>query len=72
MKENLNDLRAFVGSTNEQFYQSSSTDGRVAVGVVAQHSGIEERLQIKLFHRTTRSISTTEAGEAVSTAVTAV
>lgn len=64
MKENLNDLRAFLVVARE----GSFTKAAAVLGVsqsALSHSirGIEERLKIKLFLRTTRSVSTTEAGE---------
>lgn len=64
MKENLNDLRAFllVAQTGS-FTKAGAMLGVSQSAVSHAMRGLEERLKIKLFHRTTRSISTTEAGE---------
>ncbi len=64
MKENLNDLRAFlmVAQTGS-FTKAGAQMGVSASALSHAIRAIEERLQIKLFHRTTRSISLTEAGE---------
>lgn len=64
MKENLNDLRAFIVVARTGSFTKAAAQMNVSQSALS-HSirGIEERLQIKLFHRTTRSISTTEAGE---------
>ncbi|HDL5699632.1 TPA: LysR family transcriptional regulator [Mannheimia haemolytica] len=64
MKENLNDLRAFLLVAQTGSFTKAAAQMGVSQSALS-HSirGIEERLQIKLFHRTTRSISTTEAGE---------
>ena len=64
MKENLNDLRAFlmVAQTGS-FTKAAAQMGVSASALSHAIRAIEERLQIKLFHRTTRSISLTEAGE---------
>ncbi|OOH88600.1 LysR family transcriptional regulator [Pasteurellaceae bacterium 15-036681] len=64
MKENLNDLRAFLVVARTGSFTKAGAQMGVSQSALS-HSirGIEERLNIKLFHRTTRSISTTEAGE---------
>ncbi|VTU06471.1 putative DNA-binding transcriptional regulator [Actinobacillus porcinus] len=64
MKENLNDLRAFILVARTGSFTKAAAQMGVSQSALS-HSirGIEERLKIKLFHRTTRSISTTEAGE---------
>ncbi|HGO5822630.1 TPA: LysR family transcriptional regulator [Mannheimia haemolytica] len=64
MKENLNDLRAFLLVAQTGSFTKAAAQMGVSQSALS-HSirGIEERLKIKLFHRTTRSISTTEAGE---------
>ena len=64
MKENLNDLRAFlmVAQTGS-FTKAGAQMGVSASALSHAIRAIEERLQIKLFHRTTRSISLTGAGE---------
>ncbi len=63
MKENLNDLRAFlmVAQTGS-FTKAGAQLGVSASALSHAIRTIEERLQIKLFHRTTRSISLTDAG----------
>lgn len=64
MKENLNDLRAFLLVAQTGSFTKAAAQMGVSQSALS-HSirGIEERLQIKLFHRTTRSISATQAGE---------
>ncbi|MEG9475657.1 LysR family transcriptional regulator [Mannheimia indoligenes] len=64
MKENLNDLRAFLIVAQTGSFTKAAAQMGVSQSALS-HSirGIEDRLQIKLFHRTTRSISNTEAGE---------
>ena len=63
-QENLNDLRAFVvvaktGSFTKAGLQLGISQSALSHCIRA----LEKRLNIKLFHRTTRSVSTTEAGE---------
>lgn len=63
-RENFNDLLAFVTVTRE----GSFTKAAAVLGVsqsALSHTirGLEERLRVRLLTRTTRSISTTEAGE---------
>ena len=64
MKENLNDLRTFIVVARTGSFTNAAAQMGVSQSALS-HSirGIEERLKIKLFHRTNRSISTTEAGE---------
>lgn len=64
MKENLNDLRAFLKVAETGSFTKAAAQMGVSQSALS-HSirGIEERLKLKLFHRTTRSISTTDAGE---------
>lgn len=64
MKENLNDLRAFLKVAQTGSFTKAAAQMGVSQSALS-HSikGIEARLGIKLFYRTTRSISTTEAGE---------
>lgn len=64
MKENLNDLRAFllVAQTGS-FTKAGAVLGISQSAISHAIRTLEERLKIKLFHRTTRSISTTDAGE---------
>ena len=64
MQENLNDLRAFViVAQSGSFTKAGALLGVSTSALSHTIKGLEERLKIKLFHRTTRSISTTEAGE---------
>ncbi|MGX2969434.1 LysR family transcriptional regulator [Ursidibacter sp. B-7004-1] len=63
-QENLNDLRAFVvvartGSFTKAGLQLGISQSALSHCIRA----LEKRLNIKLFYRTTRSVSTTEAGE---------
>lgn len=64
VKENLNDLRAFLAVAQMGSFTKAAAQLRVSPSALS-HSikGIEERLKIKLFSRTTRSVSTTSAGE---------
>ena len=64
MKENLNDLRAFLVVAQQGSFTKAARQMGVSPSALS-HSirGVEERLQVKLFNRTTRSVSTTEAGE---------
>lgn len=64
MQENLNDLRAFVCvAQTGSFTKAGALLGVSNSALSHAIKGLEQRLKIKLFHRTTRSISTTEAGE---------
>ena len=61
---NLNDLLAFVAVAREQSFTRAA--GQLGVSQSAlSHTirGLEERLGLRLLTRTTRSVSTTEAGE---------
>ena len=64
MKENLNDLRAFLVVAQQGSFTRAARQMGVSPSALS-HSirGVEARLQVKLFNRTTRSVSTTEAGE---------
>lgn len=64
MKANLNDLRAFIMVARTNSFTKAANQMGVSQSALS-HSirGIEERLAIRLFHRTTRSLSLTEAGE---------
>ena len=60
-RENLNDLQAFVHVARE----GSSPAAQLGVSQSAlSHAmrGLEQRLGVRLLTRTTRSVSTTEAG----------
>lgn len=64
MKANLNDLRAFIlAARNSSFTKAAHQLGVSQSAISHSIRGIEERLAIRLFHRTTRSIVLTEAGE---------
>lgn len=64
LKENINDLLSFLVVAQE----SSFTKAAAKLGVsqsALSHSirGLEERLNLRLLNRTTRSVSLTEAGD---------
>lgn len=64
MRDNLNDLRAFLAVAEERSFTRAA--GKLGVSQSAlSHAmrGLEERLGIRLLMRTTRSVSPTEAGE---------
>lgn len=64
MKENLNDLRAFLLVAQVKSFTKAAAQLGVTQSAISHSiSALENRLKIKLFHRTTRSIATTEAGE---------
>lgn len=64
MKANLNDLRAFIMVARTNSFTKAANQMGVSQSALSHSiSGIEERLAVRLFHRTTRSISLTEAGE---------
>ncbi|KGQ70039.1 LysR family transcriptional regulator [Chelonobacter oris] len=64
MPENLNDLRTFLSVAETASFTKTAAQLGVSRSAVS-HSirQLESRMGIKLFHRTTRSIATTEAGE---------
>lgn len=64
MKDNLNDLRAFITVARTGSFTKAGTVLGVSQSALS-HSirGLENRLNIKLFYRSTRSIATTQAGE---------
>lgn len=64
MKEKLNDLAAFLAVAREGSFTRAAAKFDSTQSAVSQTvSNLEQRLQIKLFHRTTRSVTLTEAGE---------
>ncbi|MGR6981646.1 LysR family transcriptional regulator [Testudinibacter sp. P27/CKL/0425] len=64
MKENLNDLRAFLLVAREGSFTKAAAQLGVSQSALSHTMrGIEARLGVKLLIRTTRSVSTTEAGE---------
>ncbi|MFX6250360.1 LysR family transcriptional regulator, partial [Acinetobacter baumannii] len=64
IKRNLNDLLGFVTVAREgSFTRAAATLGVTHSALSQAIRGLEERLQIRLLTRTTRSISLTPAGE---------
>ena len=64
MKENLNDLAAFVTVAREGSFTRAAAQLGVSQSALSQTvKGLEERLGLRLFTRTTRSVAPTEAGE---------
>jgi DNA-binding transcriptional LysR family regulator len=63
-RKNLNDLLGFVTVARERsFTRAAATLGVTQSALSQSIRGLEERLQIRLLTRTTRSVSTTAAGE---------
>lgn len=63
-RRNLNDLLAFVTVAREgSFTRAAAVLGVTQSALSQAIRGLEERLQIRLLTRTTRSVSTTPAGE---------
>ncbi|WP_244832474.1 LysR family transcriptional regulator [Caballeronia sp. TF1N1] len=64
MKESLDDLAAFISvATNKSFTRAAAQLGISQPALSAKMTALEERLGVRLLMRTTRSVSTTEAGE---------
>lgn len=64
LKRNLNDLLAFVTVAREGTFTRAATTLGVTQSALSQAiRGLEERLQIRLLTRTTRSVALTSAGE---------
>lgn len=64
MKENLNDLIAFMAVAREQSFTRAAAGLGVSQSALSQTlRNLEERLDLKLLNRTTRSVTTTEAGD---------
>lgn len=64
MRENINDLLAFVAVASDQsFTQAAARLGTSQSSLSRTIRKLEERLGLRLLTRTTRSVSTTEAGE---------
>jgi DNA-binding transcriptional LysR family regulator len=63
-RENINDLAAFLAVARERSFTHAAAKLGVSPSALS-HSirGLEERLRLQLFTRTTRSVSLTEAGE---------
>jgi DNA-binding transcriptional LysR family regulator len=63
-RENYNDLTAFLAVAREGSFTKAAAQLGVTQSALSHGiRGLEARLGIRLFHRTTRSVSTTEAGE---------
>lgn len=63
-RENYNDLTAFVAVAREQSFTKAAAQLGVSQSALSHViRGLEARLGIRLLTRTTRSVSTTEAGE---------
>ncbi len=62
-RENLNDLQAFVHVAREGSFTRAAAQLGVSQSALSHAMrGLEERLGVRLLTRTTRSVSTTEAG----------
>src|SRR5215469_9818669 len=60
----LRDLEAFVAVARTRNFRRAADDERVSVSSLSQRlRDMEERLGVRLFNRTTRSVALTEAGE---------
>ena len=69
-RRNLNDLLAFVTVTREgSFTRAAATLGVTQSAISQAIRGLEERLQIRLLTRTTRSVAPTAAGERLAKAI---
>jgi DNA-binding transcriptional LysR family regulator len=69
-RKNLNDLLGFVTVAREaSFTRAAATLGVTQSALSQSIRGLEERLQIRLLTRTTRSVSTTAAGERLVQAI---
>ncbi|MBF4991982.1 LysR family transcriptional regulator [Methylophilus sp. QUAN] len=70
MKRNLNDLLAFVTVAREKSFTKAAAKLGVTQSALSQTMrGLEERLDIRLLTRTTRGVSTTEAGQRLVDAI---
>jgi DNA-binding transcriptional LysR family regulator len=64
VKENLNDLAAFVAVAREGSFTRAAAQLGVSQSALSQTvSGLEERLGLRLLTRTTRRVAPTDAGE---------
>ncbi len=69
-RRNLNDLLAFVTVARERSFTKAAAVLGVTQSALSQAiRGLEERLKIRLLTRTTRSVSTTPAGERLMLAI---
>ncbi|WP_061706697.1 LysR family transcriptional regulator [Pseudenterobacter timonensis] len=70
MKRNLNDLYAFVTVAREGSFTRAAAQLSVTQPALSQAiTGLENRMQIRLLTRTTRSVSLTAAGERLLNAI---
>ncbi len=64
LKENLNDFLFFMVLAREgSFTKASAILGMSQSALSHAIKALEQRLQLRLFNRTTRSVSLTDAGE---------
>jgi DNA-binding MarR family transcriptional regulator len=64
MRDNINDLLAFVAvATDQSFTRAAARLGTSQSSLSRTIRKLEERLGVRLLTRTTRSVSPTEAGE---------
>jgi DNA-binding transcriptional LysR family regulator len=69
-KESLDDLAAFLTvATTRNFTRAAAQLGISQPALSAKITALEERLGVRLLTRTTRSVSTTEAGERLSRSI---
>lgn len=67
---NLRDLSAFLAVARTRNFRRAAVELQVSVSGLSQRvRDLEERLGVRLLHRTTRSVSLTEAGEMLRTKV---
>ena len=70
MRENLNDLVAFVTFAREGSFTRAAAQLRVSQSALSQTiRGLEERLGLRLLTRTTRRVAPTDAGERLLSAI---
>jgi DNA-binding transcriptional LysR family regulator len=70
MKENLNDLAAFVSVAREGSFTRAAAQLGISQSALSQTiRGLEERLGLRLFNRTTRRVAPTDAGERMLAAI---
>jgi DNA-binding transcriptional LysR family regulator len=70
VKENLNDLAAFVSVAREGSFTRAAAQVGVSQSALSQTiRGLEERLGVRLFTRTTRRVAPTDAGERLLAAI---
>lgn len=70
MKQNLNDLVAFVTVAREGSFTRAAAQLRVSQSALSQTiRGLEERLGVRLLTRTTRRVAPTDAGERLLAAI---